>query len=389
MKSISFLTFARRLCNRYDDYRFDAFSVRRFTPEVFSETIETLVTTSGGLLKNSHAGTSFEGKPIRLISVGAGKIPVLLWTQMHGDESTATMATADILNYLIKTNRDEPTRRMLSKLTLHFLPMLNPDGAARFQRRTAQGIDMNRDALALQTPEARCLKKLQHKLLPYLGFNLHDQELSTMGSSKELTALALLTPACDIKKSDNEVRKRAKHLAASFVETMRQIGQHRLAKYDDAFEPRAFGDNMMKWGTSTLLIESGHTLNDPEKQTIRKLNVVGILACFYAVATGEYKKSSIEQYENLPLNGKKAYDLIIRNILVGHRNGKTTLADLGISYQVDTHSESTPVLVDAGDLHPFIGVKELDGRLAKVSQDILKLGKPFAWKQLGSFSPAS
>ena len=46
-------------------------------------------------------------------------------------------------------------QRILSSLTLYIVPMLNPDGAARFQRRNAQQIDVNRDALSLQTPEGR------------------------------------------------------------------------------------------------------------------------------------------------------------------------------------------------------------------------------------------
>ena len=51
-------------------------------------------------------------------------------------------------------------------LTLHVVPMLNPDGAERFQRRNAQSIDINRDALRLQTPEGRALKALRDRLQP-------------------------------------------------------------------------------------------------------------------------------------------------------------------------------------------------------------------------------
>jgi murein tripeptide amidase MpaA len=82
---------------------------------------------------------------------------------MHGDEPTATAALFDVFEYL-RRHRDEPiVRRILSQLTLHVVPMLNPDGAERFQRRNAQSIDVNRDALRLQTPEGRALKQLRDR----------------------------------------------------------------------------------------------------------------------------------------------------------------------------------------------------------------------------------
>ena len=76
--------------------------------------------------------------------------------------------------------------------------MLNPDGAERFTRRTAQLIDLNRDALALETPEARILKETCNKYQPEYGFNLHDQDPRlTVGTTKKITAIALLAPSTD------------------------------------------------------------------------------------------------------------------------------------------------------------------------------------------------
>ncbi|OLD60499.1 MAG: hypothetical protein AUI33_15565 [Ignavibacteria bacterium 13_1_40CM_2_61_4] len=289
------------------------------------------------------------------------------------------MAITDVLNYFRMARGDGAARSILSTLTIHFLPMLNPDGAFRFQRRTAQGIDMNRDALALQTPEGQLLKQLKDTIKPDFGFNLHDQELSTVGTTKELTAIALLAPAFDMEKSDNEVRTRAKHVASVLAAALKKPAQGRIARYDDSFEPRAFGDNMQRWGTSTILVESGHTPGDQEKDSIRKLNFMGILAGLHVIASGQYGAWDLAHYERLPWNANKAYDIIIRNVQITHGDGRVTRADLGISYQVDTHSESTPMLADLGDLHTFIGLKEIDGGGKAIPRESLDPGKPFQW----------
>jgi hypothetical protein len=374
------ISFAQELYTSYERFRVSDFTKRHFSPEELQSCVNRLHKLAGSILSAREAGRSFEGRPIQLISVGNGPLSVLLWTQMHGDESTATMAVIDILHYFIATQKEKITQKICSSLTIHVLPMLNPDGAARTQRRTAQGIDMNRDALALATPEANILKQHQQQIRPKFGFNLHDQELSTVATSKELTAIALLAPAFNQEKSDNEVRKKAKHLAAIFAEVMNEFAAGKIGRYDDTFEPRAFGDNMQKWGTSTLLVESGHAMNDPEKHSIRKLNFVGILASLYAIAMNEYSGSNISRYEQLPFNGKKAYDVIIRNVTIDHGGGKHTQADLGISYQVDTHSEPTPKLADLGDLHTFTGLKEIEGRGKSILSSSLSLGNAFAWE---------
>ena len=87
-----------------------------------------------------------------------------LWSQMHGNEPTATQAIFDILNFLNSPDFKVEKQEILSNLTLHFLPMLNPDGAELYQRRNTLGIDINRDALRLQSPEGRTLKRVRDSL---------------------------------------------------------------------------------------------------------------------------------------------------------------------------------------------------------------------------------
>jgi hypothetical protein len=375
------LDFSRYLFDNYGKFRLPDFARRDFSPEILSSVISKLLENSPKIFHGEEIGRSFEDRPIQLISGGAGKTNILFWSQMHGDESTATLAICDILNYLIQSNGTSIVQKIYSILRLNFLPMLNPDGAERFQRRTSQGIDMNRDALALETPEAQLLKLLQQNLKPQFGFNLHDQELSTVGSSKNLSAIGLLAPALDPVKSDNDTRQQAKLLAAVFATTMNERINGCVTKYDDSFELRAFGDNMQKWGTSTLLVESGHALNDPEKDFIRKLNFVGILTSVYAIALDCLNQFDINEYNKLPSNGKRAYDIIIRNVTVLYENGKRSKIDLGISYQVDTHSEVPPKLVDIGDLDTFVGLREVNSTEKSIPAKLLNINQPFDWEK--------
>lgn len=365
----------------YDKCFVPDFSSRRFSPEFYHSLIDKIILPKKELFEIREVGKSFEGRQMRLIKAGTGKIKILLWSQMHGDESTATMAIADIFNYFNTFSDKDEIKDLLTKVTLLFLPMLNPDGAARNQRRTAQCIDLNRDAIALVTPEARLLKKIQNEYLPDFGFNLHDQELSTVSGTKEISAIAFLAPAMDDEKSDNEVRIRAKKLAAFLVEKMIQYVPNKITRYDDGYEPRAFGDSIQTWGTSTVLIESGHMIGDPEKFFIRKLNAVGLLAAFYAIASGKYTDVNISTYENLPGNSERAYDLIIRNVIIKYKNGHTTPADLGISYQVDTHTTDIPMLFEVGDLSPLVGLREIDGEGKMVDEEDLKIEGEFSLKK--------
>ncbi|MGI9542228.1 MAG: M14 family zinc carboxypeptidase, partial [Cyclobacteriaceae bacterium] len=69
-------------------------------------------------------GKSVEQRNLYRVSAGIGKTQVLLWSQMHGNEPTATMALMDIFRFL---DSDPLANKLLQNLRLHFIPMLNPD----------------------------------------------------------------------------------------------------------------------------------------------------------------------------------------------------------------------------------------------------------------------
>ncbi|HNR07938.1 MAG TPA: M14 family metallopeptidase [Saprospiraceae bacterium] len=309
------------------------------------------------LFEVKTAGQSFLGKNIYLIRAGTGSRRVLLWSQMHGDESTATMALMDLFNYL-QDESQVGRKLLLEHCTLYFIPMLNPDGADLFVRRNAQQIDVNRDALFLQSPEGRLLKSIRDSLNPEFGFNLHDQnKYLAAGDSKRPASISLLAPAYNPEKDINPVRERAMLLAAQIHLTLQAFIPQGIGRYDDEFEPRAFGDNIQKWGTSTVLIETGGYENDPEKQYLRKINFTAILSALESIATNSFHHQNIRDYWSIPENKSRLNDLIIRNVRL-ELNGKEYLSDLSFNIP---ESSGRATLVDMGDLSIFRGYREWDG----------------------------
>ncbi|MCL6265927.1 M14 family zinc carboxypeptidase [Flagellimonas myxillae] len=310
-------------------------------------------------------GESIEGRDLHLISIGSGEQNIFLWSQMHGDEPTATQAVFDILNFLDAPEFENEKQEILSKLKLHFLPMLNPDGAEVYQRRNALGIDINRDALRLQSPEGRVLKRIRDSLDAKFGFNLHDQ--STYYNA-ELTnkpaTISYLATAYNYEKDINEVRSNAMKVIVFMNNIIQNYAPGQVGRYSDDFEPRAFGDNIAKWGTSLILIESGGYANDREKQEIRKLNYVSILSALYTIAMENYKDIPIADYEKIPKNDRKLFDLKIENVTY-NLLGRDYILDLGILRQeVDLEGHEDfyfkSIIIDQGDLSTYYGYETFD-----------------------------
>ncbi|MBO0593731.1 peptidase M14 [Cellulophaga sp. E16_2] len=351
------------LYDTYDAYKEPTLTKRRIKHNEIQPLIDKFRTKEGYTVKK--VGTSIEGRPLSLISVGSGETNVFLWSQMHGDEPTATQAIFDILNFLDSNEFQTEKESILSNLTLHFLPMLNPDGAEVFTRRNTLGIDINRDALALQSPEGRTLKKIRDSLNADFGFNLHDQSTYYNAERTDKPAtISYLAPAYNYEKEINDVRGNAMKIIVFMNRIIQNYAPGQVGRYNDDFEPRAFGDNIQKWGTSAILIESGGYKNDTEKQEIRKLNYVSILSAIYTISTKSYSEIAIADYDKIPENDRKLFDLKIENINY-ELLGKTYTLDLGIQrFETDKPNHQdfwvSSSIVEQGDLSTYYGYETFD-----------------------------
>jgi hypothetical protein len=369
-------TLARHLFASHPHHRVEQLRPQNCKHDLIVSELRALVEQSDGLFRLEGLGTSLEGRSINVVSCGKGSKKILLWSQMHGDETTATLALMDIFNFLLtRIDEEKWIREMLNETSLHFIPMLNPDGAERVQRRTVQNIDMNRDAQALATPEAKILRAVQQKLKPAFGFNLHDQEPATVGETNEVAAISLLAPALDRKNSTPMSRTRAIRVEALIARVLSQFVPKNIGRYPDDYEPRAFGDSFQSWGTSTVLIESGHAMSDPDKDFIRKLNFVALLTALRCIGNGSYQDAELDLYYRLAENKKNVFDFIIRDVLLLH-DGWSHSVDIGlaINRQLSANAASTIVTIkDIGDLSTFVGLETIDASKRRLQSSFVVL----------------
>ena len=115
-------------------------------------------------IKLEEIGRSYENREIYRMEWGHGETKILMWSQMHGNEPTATSALLDMFTFLQKNRELAWVKKLEENLTIRVIPMLNPDGAEVYTRRNAQSIDINRDALALETPEGKTLEKRARRM---------------------------------------------------------------------------------------------------------------------------------------------------------------------------------------------------------------------------------
>ena len=143
-------------------------------------TLEAIDATSGyGRMQVRTIGRSVKGKDISLVTVSDPTVPpettkkLFIICRQHGNEPASTEAMLSMLENLVLDN-DKNAGEILSKVSFYIVPMMNPDGADLYQRRNANGADLNRDWLNLWQPETLCVRKAIDSISPDVIIDEHE-----------------------------------------------------------------------------------------------------------------------------------------------------------------------------------------------------------------------
>lgn len=352
------------LYNQYEKLKEDTVTQRRISRDVWKKLIQKW--KESPYLEVTTIGESYLGDPIHEVKWGKGPIKIIAWSQMHGDEATATMALCDI--YTILSKEKEIATKIWEilhhNITLFTIPQLNKDGAKLWQRETALGIDMNRDARTQHSPEAKLLSNWADQIKPDYAFNLHDQNrLYAAGKTPFQTQIALLATAADENSSWTSSRTRAAKLANHLTKKLKPYLKENLAKWSDEYEPRAFGDTFQARGYGLLLFEAGGMQWDLEKQYLRKITGCMILDSLYQIATKNIENETLEEYHSLPTNEKCLADIKITQAPITADG--TIRSDLLFNIKEtaigETDIKYTWILEDIGDMSHYHSLTEING----------------------------
>ena len=156
-----------------------------------------------------QVGESVQSRPIDLVCVAdptppAGmeerqsRKPLLFITLLHGDEVAGREACMALARDLAETT-DPALVDLLERRMVAFMPNVNPDGYAASQRNNANNVDLNRENLRLEQPEAQVVQTVIRDLRPYFVADMHEDtdsrvaEMAFLGPDHPQISTPLLT----------------------------------------------------------------------------------------------------------------------------------------------------------------------------------------------------
>ncbi|MDG1779040.1 MAG: M14 family metallopeptidase [Flavobacteriaceae bacterium] len=299
-------------------------------------------------------GHSEQNRPIYSVAVGKGATKILIWSQMHGNESTCTKALFDVFNFLKLAS----SSYILQHCSLVIIPILNPDGAEVYTRHNANNVDLNRDATQLTQKESKVLRKVFDAFKPDYGFNMHDQRtLFNVGQSDKPATVSFLATAQDVQLSLTPNRLRAMSVIHQMNLCLQQLIPGQIGRFDDAFNINCVGDYFQAQGVATILFEAGHFPDDYNREETRKFIALSILEALSVISSGTVSENDLNYYLEIPENDTLFFDILLKNVLISSEAQEHTI-DIGITYQetLTNHKISfLPQIKIKGDLSSHFG----------------------------------
>jgi|TARA_B110000240_G_scaffold177521_1_gene206216 hypothetical protein len=295
--------------------------------------IEPLINDLSSDYNISILGTSENKIPIYKISIGEGQKRILIWSQMHGNESTGTKAIFDLFKFFNASGKSSDIKKqILEACTLIFIPLLNPDGAIAYTRENAKDIDLNRDALSLKAIESKLLRGVLDEFNPHFCFNLHDQRtIFNVEGTENPATISFLAPSIDPERTLTKGRKETMSVIAAMNSMLQQVIPNHVGRYTDKFYPTATGDNFQKLGHNTILIEAGHFPDDYNREKTRKYNFLALLEGINYISI-EDDFSDYTPYFEIPNNDSRFLDIIYENVLVNYE-GLEEITSIGVLFK--------------------------------------------------------
>ncbi|MCR8667617.1 DUF2817 domain-containing protein [Aestuariibaculum sp. M13] len=315
-------------------------------------------------------GQSVLKDDIYAFKIGKGDKRILMWSQMHGNESTTTKAIFDLTNTLL--SNDASVKHILEACTLYVIPILNPDGAKAYTRINANEVDLNRDAQNLTQPESLVLKAAFEAFKPHYCYNLHGQRtIFSAGRAEKSATISFLSPAQDQECTITPNRKVAMEIISVMNEALQKEIPGQVGVYDDAFNLNCVGDTFQSKNVPTILFEAGHFHDDYGREKTRELIYISYITSFDYIAKNNVSGGNYEAYLEIPENEKLFLDVIIRNASIG---------DIGIMFQetlVDDEVVFIPKVDKIEDLKEFYAHKTIQANGLEVlneSGNPIKIG---------------
>lgn len=342
--------------------------------------IEPLLRNLQDKLQIDTIGYSVLNNPIYGITIGSGDKRILMWSQMHGNESTTTKAIFDLLNTLLDASSVSET--ILNACTLYIIPILNPDGANAYTRINANEVDLNRDAQNLTQPESKVLRQVFKTFKPHYCYNLHGQRtIFSAGKINKSATVSFLSPAQDPACTITPNRQVSMEIIAVMNAALQNVIPNQVGVYDDAFNLNCVGDTFQSEHVPTILFEAGHYANDYARDQTREFIYIAYITSLEYIAKNTITGANYKPYFEIPENEKCFYDIIIKDAKV-IEDDKETIADIAIQYQeklIDDVVQFLPKVEKIGMLdgyfaHNTIQANKLevfnnDGELLKIDSE--------------------